>query len=175
MKRLLTTATILSGLLTGIAGASEAQTSAGAGSNGVATATARYEGDVGFARTQTNSGRITTAQGVAVGFDQDGLSLSVSRAVDTPWGPAVATNFNLSIDRDGDVSHSVGRSVAHGALERSATAGGGASTGPRGTAFSTAGGRTDPYGRVEAQTRAEQHRRIAREPRRVIVLRRNAE
>lgn len=174
MKRLLSTMVVM-GFSVQLSFAGDAETNASAG-NGVAAATARYEGDVGFARTQTRSGRVTTAQGVAVGVDEDGLALSLSRAVDTPWGPAIASNFNLSIERDGDVSFSTGRSVAQGAFERTASAGGGATTGRqaiRGTAWSTASGHSDALGRVTAQTHAEQHRAVTRAPRRVIVLHRD--
>ncbi len=173
MKRLLS-AIVFFGLATGTTLASDAETNASAG-NGTAAATARYEGDIGFARTQSRSGRITTAQGVAVGVDEDGLSLSLSRAIDTPWGPAIASNFNLSIERDGDVSFSTGRSVAQGQIERVAWAGGGATTGQRpsgGSAWATAGGHSDALGRVDARTHAEQRRAIERTPRRVIVLHR---
>lgn len=139
--------------------ASDAATSATAGSRpggGTAAATAHYEGDVGFARTNTRSGAVNIARGVAVGFDEDGLSLSVSNAVATRNGPAVATNFNLSIDRDGDVSHSSGIAVARGPVEQSASAGGSVGTGlDARPATSVASGRTDLYGSVYAATQAQ--------------------
>jgi len=146
--------------------ASDAETSASAGSsrfnrNGTASATARYEGDLGFARTRTNSGRLNTARGVAVGVDRDGISLSVSNAVAPRNGPALATTFNLSIGRDGSVQRSAGLSVANGPLQRSATAGGAVSTGHNGRdriATAHASGRTDRFGRVNASTRSHSSR-----------------
>ena len=144
--------------LTAAALASEAETSATAGSNrffrnGDASATARYEGTRGFAHTDSQSGAVNTARGVAVGVDRDGISLSVSNAVAPRFGPAVATNFNLSIDRDGGVSHSTGVSVANSPISRSVTAGGNTSAGYGApTATSIASGRTDRFGRVEATT-----------------------
>lgn len=140
--------------------ASDADTSATAGSrwgrrHGTASATAHYEGDVGFARTEARSGRVSTARGVAVGVDRDGLSLSVSRAVAPPGGPAVATNFNLSISRDGRVSGSTGLAFADGPAQRSATAGGFARSGRyRSGAASHASGRTGPAGTVRVRTQA---------------------
>ena len=156
MKRVL--GTLLAALsMSGAALAGEAETSATAGSsrgnrNGTAAATARYAGDVGFAQTRTNSGRVNTAQGVAVGFDRNGLSLSVSNAVAFGQGPALASNFNLSIGRDGRVSHSTGRALSTAPVHRSATAGG--SAGNRRGATSFASGKTDRFGRVQAATRA---------------------
>ena len=143
---------------------SDAETSATAGSSryqrdGTAQATARYEGDVGFARTDSHSGSVNLARGVAVGVDRDGLSLSVSQAVAPRNGSAVATNFNLSIGRDGRVSGSTGLSVADGPQRRSATAGGQASADPRRSgASSFASGSTDRNGTVRAVTRADNYR-----------------
>lgn len=143
--------------------ASEAETSATAGSNslrrsGTTAASARYDGRVGFARTDTRSGAVNTAQGVAVGVDRDGLSLSVSNAVAPRVGPALATNFNLTIGRDGSVSKSGGISVARSPLERSVSAGGNtASHYGRPVATSYATGRTDRFGRVDARTNARTH------------------
>ncbi|MFH1747545.1 MAG: hypothetical protein ABIG44_10925 [Planctomycetota bacterium] len=138
--------------------ASDAQTSATAANgryqqNGTASATAHYQGDVGFARTQSNSGRISTARGVAVGVDEQGVSLSISNAIAPRSGPALATTFNLSIGTDGHVSGSTGRSVATGSQYQSVSAGGGSGTGlmnHAATAFAT--GRTDRFGRVQAKT-----------------------
>ena len=153
--------------------ASEAETSATAGSSrferdGTASASARYEGDVGFARTQSTSGRISGARGVAVGVDEEGLSLSVSRAIAPQRGPALATSFNLSIGRDGQVSGSTGLSVARGPLYRSATAGGQAQASRYGgTASAIASGRTDRFGHVRASTHASDSG-----PRRPVLMRR---
>lgn len=171
MKRTLNQSVLfVSLLLAPIALASEAQTSATAGSNGgrngTAAATASYEGDVGFARTQSESGRVNHSRAVAVGVDEDGLSLSVSRAIAPRFGPALATNFNLSIGSDGEVSVSRGVAVADGPLERSATAGGttAARRGPD-HATSLATGTTDRFGRVQVHTQAENR------PGRVVVVR----
>ncbi len=147
---------VLAGLVAAPAWASDAATSATAGGNrhgdGSAAATASYEGDVGFARTDSRSGRVNIARGVAVGVDQNGLSLSVSNAIAPQFGPAIATNFNMSIDRDGDVSVSGGAAVARSPIHREVNAGGSAGTGRPATA--TAGGETDRFGRVDAQTHA---------------------
>ncbi len=140
--------------------ASEAETSASAGNsryqrNGTATATARYEGDLGFARTNSRSGPVSSARGVAVGFDESGLSLSVSNAIAPRFGAAIATTFNLSIDRDGEVSGSTGLAVARGPLQQAVTAGGRVGTGrfaDGATAF--ASGQTDRFGQVQATTRS---------------------
>lgn len=138
--------------------ASEAETSATAGSNrfnrnGTAAATARYEGDVGFARTDTRSGRVNLARGVAVGFDEDGLSLSVSNAIAGRFGPGLATNFNLSIGLDGEVSHSTGVAVTHAPIHQTVSAGG-STTASRfgGGSTSVANGFTDPFGTARATT-----------------------
>lgn len=176
MRSVMRNAAVMAGVMTSaVAFAGEAETSATAGSgfgrNGTAAATARYDGKLGWARTDTQSGQINLARGVAVGVDKDGISVSVSNAIAPNRGPAIATTFNLSIGRDGDVSHSVGTSIANGPFERSATAGGSTSA-EHGRTASTAiaGGRTDPYGRVVAETRSED--RPA--PRRVIVVERRA-
>lgn len=140
--------------------ASDAETSATAGRvggrPGNAAATARYEGDVGFARTQTRSGNLTLARGVAVGVDQDGLSLSLSSAIAPRFGPALASNFNLSIGRDGEVSHSGGLSVAGQSPVREASAGGFTRVNrfDGATGGATATGRTGPGGVVDASTHA---------------------
>jgi hypothetical protein len=142
--------------------ASDAETSATAGSrtgqSGTAEATARYEGDEGFARTQARSGLVSLARGVAVGVDGDGLSFSVSHAIDTPWGPALARNFSLSIGRDGKVSISRGGVVSDGQIERSASAGGWASSARHDSqAGSFASGRTDPFGKVQARVESQSY------------------
>lgn len=158
----------------GVAMASEAETSASAtgrsGRAGDASGTARYKGDVGFARTDTRSGAVNASRSVAVGVDDDGLSLSLSSAVAGRRGPAIATNYNLSIGRDGRVSRSLGRSIASGGRERTAEAGGSTST--RGTSNSLAAGRTVGGGTVEATTRSDSTpRRVAPRP---LVLRQRA-
>lgn len=158
MKRLLMTAGMLAIAMCVPAWAADAETSASAGGGrgrgGQASATARYEGDVGFARTDSRSGRVSTARGVAVGVDEDGLALSVSNAVSVPGGRAIATNLSIEIERDGDVSISTGTAVSRGPLYREAGAGGAAG---RGGATSFATGRTDPLGSVVVKTDARQH------------------
>lgn len=162
----------------GMALASEAETSARAGNdrrgNGTASATARYEGDRGFARTRTQSGDVTLARGVAVGVDRDGISLSVSNAVASKRGPAIATNLNISIGRDGQRSVSLGAAVAQGGDRRVASAGGSAVV-RRGIspAVASASGETDRRGKVIVRTYAKDHKpeRKSR-PRRVIIVRR---
>ena len=165
MNRMRTaSATVLALLCSSPVWASEAETSASAGSSryqrdGTATATARYTGDVGSARTQSWSGKANVARGVAWGLDKDGLSLSVSNAVAPQRGPAVATTFNLSIGRDGSVSHSTGLAISKGPIHRSASAGGSVGTkryGGSATAFAT--GKSDRFGRVRAVTQSRQHR-----------------
>lgn len=174
MKRTHLYAKLLSGLVALSCGnavfASEAQTSATAGGGlgraGTAAATARYEGDRGFARTDTKTGKVNLARGVAVGVDEDGLTLSISTAIAPKNGPALATNFNLSIGRDGDVGGSVGHAVALGGLQREVSAGGGAQTnGHNPVAVSQAGGRTVLGGIVRANSRSYT------EPRPIVVRR----
>ncbi len=170
MKRMLIT-TVLIVASASLAFASDAATSATAGSTsrgGVAAATANYSGDHGFARSDTRSGRVNLARGVAVGVDENGLSLSVSNAVSAPNGVSLATNFNLSIDRDGDVSHSGGLAVATAPFERSVTAGG--SAGSSRPAIAVASGRTDRFGTVRARTHADSSPRVL-PARRVVRLR----
>ena len=165
MKRMANYSAVLaSAVLASMAFASDAATSATAGSNsfrrsGTSAATARYDGRVGFARTDTRSGRINLARGVAVGADRNGVTLSVSNAIAPRFGPAVATNFNLGISRDGTVSKSRGTSVSFGPFKRSATAGGSVNTHRRGSgATSFAGGRSDRFGRVHATSHSSQKR-----------------
>jgi hypothetical protein len=148
-------------LMTGAALAGDAHSSATAGSgrNGPAVATAGYTGEVGFARTDSRSGPVNLARGVAVGVDENGLSLSVSHAVATPRGPAVATNFNLSIGTNGEVSHSTGTAISTGGRERSASAGGSTATRIRnGGSVSFASGRAARNGTVVARTDATHDR-----------------
>lgn len=160
MKRMFATSLVLVAALTSNAFAADAETSARAGShngrnNGTAGATARYEGEFGFASTSTQSGPINRSRGVAVGVDENGVAISVSGAVAPKNGPAVATNFNISVDRDGDVETSRSMSVARGPIHREAHAGGATKSGRNGSATSIAGGKTDRFGRVEAESRSE--------------------
>lgn len=119
-----------------------------------AAATAQYEGKVGFARTESNTGRVNTARGVAVGVDKNGLTLSVSNAVAAKVGPAVATSFNISIDRDGDVNKSRSLTVARGPLGKEASAGGEATTGRRNSGSAAWGAGKAPLGRVNVNSRS---------------------
>ena len=161
-RRYMMMAMMLLGMWAAVGYASDAQTSAsagrGAGRAGTAAATAHYAGDVGFARTDTRSGSINLARGVAVGVDENGISLSFSGAVANQLGLGFATNFNLAIDRDGDVSASNGVVVASGGVSRSVTAGGGVGTGASRGATSVASGNTERGGRVYAKTSAENYR-----------------
>ena len=141
--------------------ASDAETSASAGStrgSDTAMATARYAGDVGFARTNTRTGRINLARGVAVGVDENGLSLSLSSAIAPRSGPALATNFNFSIGRDGQTSTSVGTAIASGSRDRTVSAGGSTTTQRNGTTMSMASGRTGRGGTVQAHTESHSTR-----------------
>ena len=141
--------------------AGEAFSNAGAGYNGftggTANATAGYRGDgPGYARTDTRTGNVNFAQGVSWGMDQHGLSFSASNAIATRFLPAAASNLNISIGFDGSVGSSGGMSIATGPIDRYAHAGGSAMNHRGGsTAISTAGGRSDPFGRVEARTFAK--------------------
>ncbi len=140
--------------------ASDAETSAsataGRGSAGTATGTARYNGDVGFARSDTRTGAVNSARSVAVGVDPDGVSLSFSLALAPNGGPAIATNFNMSIGTDGQVATSNGVSVASGGVVRTATAGGQTGVTPAGaSATSVAGGQTLGGGRVNATVHSD--------------------
>jgi hypothetical protein len=155
--------------MTSAALASDAETSATAGSNafdrnGTAAATAAYDGQVGFARTDADSGRINRAHGVAVGFDRDGLSLSVSNAIASRFGPAIGSNFNVSIGLDGRVSTGRSLAISRGPLSRSVSVGGRATADHhRGnTAASIASGFRRGAAGVPARVRVESHSRSYR-------------
>ncbi|MCC6359230.1 MAG: hypothetical protein IT450_10830 [Phycisphaerales bacterium] len=129
MKAIKAISAVLAGLMiSGAAMAGDARTSAEASNgllrDGSATATAQYQGKAGFAQTASHSGRVNTARGVAVGVDKQGMTLSVSNAVAPKIGPAVAVNFNIGIDRDGDVTKSRSIVVAKGPLLKKVSAGG---------------------------------------------------
>lgn len=183
MKRMLTNAALFK-TLTGIlfvtaapaALASEAETSASATAgrrhSGTATGTARYEGDAGFARTDTRTGAVNAARSVAIGVDEDGLTLSLSLAVAPNRGPAYATTFNFSIGADGEASTSIGTALATGGLARTVGAGGRATATPFGVnATSTAYGSTQHGGMVRAETRSDHYDRRDLPVRRVIYRR----
>ncbi len=130
--------------MAGAAIASDADTSATAGpgryGTGTAAATAHYEGDYGFARTDSRTGAVNLARGVAVGVDEDGISLSLSNALAPRYGPAVATNFSMSIGTDGRVSTSTGR--AESDVPATVSVAGGTNT--AGRAYSNASAVNDP-------------------------------
>ncbi|MBL8878029.1 MAG: hypothetical protein JNG88_02825 [Phycisphaerales bacterium] len=156
------------GFIGGTVFGADAATTAGVtgrGRDATAVATANYTGEAGFARTNSRSGEVNQARGIAVGFDENGLALSLSNAVEHR-GLAVASNFNINIDRDGDVSTSSGVALARGGREREVSVGG--ATGHNQPVVSTATARTERGGLAHVVTRAEQHR--AR-PERVIVRR----
>ena len=156
--------------------ASDAETSAsatsGRGRPGTATAAARYEGDIGFARTDTRTGAVNVARGVAVGVDEDGVSLSVSLAIAPQRGPAYATNFNLSFDTDGGSAASFGTALAGGGTRRTVSVGGIASARPCGaSATAMAGGVAHNGGVVRTFTHSgrSEHREVV--VRRIIRVR----
>ena len=143
----------------GAARASEAGTSASAGGqpgNDSAAAQAHYEGDRGWAHTDTRSGAFGLADGVAVGVDRDGFSISVSDAVSV-GGQAVAGGFSLSADRSGAVTTSGGMSAAGGTSQRTAGVDAMTSTGSHdhaAQAVSHAAASSDPDGFAQAQTQS---------------------
>ena len=158
MKALKSLTLTLTGLMfSHTALASDAATSATAGTRpngGDAVATAAYDGRIGFARSNAHSGRVNAAKGVAVGVDKNGISLSVSAALATKLGPAVAANFNMTIDRDGDVSRSTGLAVAKGPFLREATAGGSTHAGRSGVGSTATATGKAPLGTVRVITRS---------------------
>ena len=170
MKRMMTTTIMLLmgplGMTTtlGSEAATQASVTNGRRGNGSAMATAQYEGTVGLARTRTQTGKVTLARGLAVGFDEDGLSVSVSHGVASRRGPAYAGTFNLAINPNGQVSGSYGGVLSRGGSSRSATAGSSVQAARRGgsaTAFAT--GHTRGGGTVKASTQSYQRRvRVAR-------------
>lgn len=150
----------------------EADTSASArrgsfGRPGTATGTAHYEGDTGFARTDTRTGAVNESRSVALGVDEDGLALSVSTAVAPNRGPAMAANFNLSIGEDGDVSGGFGLALGRDRGSSTVAVAGGASTGGR--AYSTASAAASPPIYREIVPREVVRREVVR--REVIVQR----
>ncbi len=163
MKRLTATFATFAFLTASAAYASDASTSATAGYNrysgGNAGATASYTGDKGYARTDTRTGNVNIARGVAVGADRDGLSISVSNAIAPKNGPAIATNFNMSINRDGGNSVSFGLSAANGGRDKQvATSGSTYASRHRTGAASIATGKTSGHGRVIAVTHSRDYR-----------------
>ncbi len=161
MMRLAAMGLMLSGASAALA--SEAETRASAdgrrGGAGTASAEARYEGDVGFARTDSRSGNVSSARGVAVGLDEDGLSFSISNAIAGRRGIALASNLNITIGLDGEVAVSGGNSVARGPISRGASAGGLASNnGGIARAISEAAARSDRFGSARASTWSESSR-----------------
>ena len=145
----------------GAAMASEAGTSASAGGQpgqDSAAASAHYEGDRGWAHTDTRSGAFGMADGVAIGVDQNGFSVSVSDAVSL-GGQAVAGGFSLSADRSGTVTTSGGVSQASGASQRTASADATTSNAAHdhaAQAVSHAAASSDPDGTAQASTQSSQ-------------------
>ncbi|HUW82509.1 MAG TPA: hypothetical protein VMZ31_06875 [Phycisphaerae bacterium] len=181
MKRLMTTTiTLLMGPLGmttvfGSEAATQASVTNGRSGNGSAMATAEYEGVVGLARTRTETGNVTLARGLAVGFDEDGLSVSLSHGVASRRGPAYAGTFNLAINTNGQVSGSYGGVLSRGGSSRSAMAGGSVYAAPRsGSASAFATGQTRGGGTVKASTQSYQRRvQVARRVLRTVkVIRR---
>ena len=171
--------TMLATALGALAG--QADSSASASSNGrgpgTASATAGYNGNgIGFTHTNAKSGNVNVAEGLSFGFDEEGLSLSSSYAVAPMIGSAAAGTFNLALGLDGDVSYSVGRSVAAGDSYRSVEAGGSAAPGRHGRsggAVATASGRTGPRGVAVAKTSSHKSRVkiVRRVAQRRVILR----
>lgn len=155
-----------------LAWAGQASTSASAGSRGwgpgTAAATATYDGSgPAYTRTRARSGQLNLAQGVALGFDRDGLSLSSSYAVAPRRGAAVAGTFNVSIGLDGQVATSVGRTVASGDRRRTVSASGGSGSARRRTpAWATTSGHTGTRGVVRSFTKSNDRRATPRRPHR---------
>ena len=149
--------------------AAETNSHAAAGHDGYgnrrAEAAAGYDGALGFARTRTHTGPISTARGVALGLDEDGLSLSLSHAISGPFGRSAARNLNLSIGMNGQVAVSRGSADSNGSRGSSAYAGGGSGVcDGRTVAYGDAGGTTDRNGGVTSEviTRTSPARRGAR-------------
>ncbi len=157
MKRFIEyAATVIIGVANaGLVFAGEASTGAWARNQGGAGASANYVGQGGpaYTRTDTRSGNINLARGLAVGFDQDGLDFSFSHAIASRFGPAFAGTFNLSIGFNGSVSGSYGGVVSNGGVNRSAEAGGNTRSGPAGSqSQAMARGDANPWGTVNART-----------------------
>ena len=168
MKRKLTTilATAVCTGVSTVSWAGQATTSAVAGSPGLGTgtaaATADYRGDgPGYATTQTRSGRVNLARGIAVGFDRDGLSLSTSYGVAGHIGPAVAGTLSVNIGLNGQVATSIGRTVARGDRARTVSVAGGSGSrrGPA-RAWATSTGRTGPRGEVMSMAKSNHARAL---------------
>jgi hypothetical protein len=149
------------GMMAGTAWASEAETSATArnGRGGSdASATARYEGRYGFARTNTDTGRLTRSRAVAVGVDKDGVSVSLSTAIAPRNGPALGANLNFSLSGNGQASVSRGATVARGGVSRAVAVGGRTQTATRyrnASSTAMASGKTSYGGVVRSSTRSE--------------------
>jgi len=138
--------------------AGEVSTNASATGNrwgpGTATANAGYMGPgQGYAHTDTRSGNVNFASGVAMGVDNRGVCFSASNAVAGRLGPALASTFNICIGLDGRVASSGGLSTAIGGVTRTVSAAGFART-PFGGAVAgaTAGARSDPHGFASGRT-----------------------
>lgn len=121
---------------------------------GSAAAGASYNGNgQGYAHTDTRTGDVNFASGVAVGVDNRGICFSASNALASRFGPALASNMNICIGRDGGVSSSGGLSTASGGLTRTVSAGGFARNLPgQFVSGATVGGRTDCGGYASGRT-----------------------
>lgn len=134
-----------------------ANTSATAGSDsygpGTAAAAANYDGNgIGFTKTNARSGNVNLARGLAVGFDETGLSVSHSYAIAPRRGPGVGGTLNLHVGQQG-VAVSGGRTVASQDRTREVRVSGQAgSNHGRPVATAAASGRTGGRGIVEANT-----------------------
>jgi hypothetical protein len=160
---------ILVGLVPAVS-ASDARTSAEVGSSRGGTdhaaATADYDGRVGIARTNAKTGKINLARGLALGLDEDGVSFSLSQALGGKRA-SLASNLNVSLNRDGDHSVSFGSTVSRGSQHHTARVEGGASADRRRTrATAAARGDADRRGRVDARASARNFERERHEPRR---------
>ncbi len=171
MKRIFFMAAV--GILVGLASsvnASDARTSAEVGSSrggaDHAAATADYHGRVGIARTNAKTGKINLARGLALGLDEDGVSFSLSQALGGQRA-SLASNLNVSLNRDGDHSVSFGSTLSRGPRHHSAKVEGGASADRRSTrATAAASGDADRRGRVDARASVRDIEREQHAPRR---------
>lgn len=157
MKPFVMMTTGLVGMMAVSVMAGEASTSAWANNAGLgnAGAIAQYNGqpgNLGIARTDTRTGTVNLARGLAVGVDADGLDFSFSHAIAPNGGPAYAGTLNLSIGRNGEVNGSYGGVLSQGGVVRNVESGGSTSSRIGGTPTAIARGDATPGGRVTAQT-----------------------
>lgn len=160
-RKMYSVAAVMMGMMTAMSHAGQASTSAhasniGGSRGGTAGATANYNGapgGVALTRTDSHSGKVNHAQGLAIGLDRDGLDLSFSHAIASKLGPAYAGTFNMSIGTNGAVSSSYGGVLSSGGVGRSAEASGSTRSDPRtATATAAVNGSTSHGGQVIART-----------------------